>query len=177
MTDPDDEPMLGAGRPPDAPPPPPETTPDVVSRIERLLRDQPYGVLCTHGEEQAYGSLVAFAASDDLRHVAFSTPVTTRKFQLLAAHPRVALLVDDRTRHADADFMDVSAVTAVGRAVVVERSTPAFDELARSLLERHRYLDELLRSPTGALVRIDVELYVHVERFQTVHRWEPPGAS
>ena len=34
--------------------------------IEKLVNSQMYAVLCTQGEGQPYGSLVAFAFSDDL---------------------------------------------------------------------------------------------------------------
>ena len=32
---------------------------DVATRIKSLIRGQPFGVLCTQGEGQPYGSLVA----------------------------------------------------------------------------------------------------------------------
>ena len=39
----------------------------VRDRIERLAREQPCAVLCTQGEGQPYGWLVALAVSEDLR--------------------------------------------------------------------------------------------------------------
>ena len=40
--------------------------------IGRLIKRQLYAVLCTQGQSQPYGSLVAFAASEDLKSIVFS---------------------------------------------------------------------------------------------------------
>jgi hypothetical protein len=52
-------------------------------RIRWLLTEQSYAVLCTQSQSQPYGSLIAFAASDDLKTIVFATPVATRKYRLL----------------------------------------------------------------------------------------------
>jgi hypothetical protein len=57
----------------------------IPDRIRALVEGELYGVLCTQGSEQPYGSLVAFAFGPDLSAAAFATPITTRKFQLLSA--------------------------------------------------------------------------------------------
>ena len=41
------------------------------TRIARLVRERPYGVLCTQSESQPYGSLVALAATEDLTTFVF----------------------------------------------------------------------------------------------------------
>ncbi len=140
-------------------------------RIRRLLLSQPFAVLCTQGDDQAYGSLVAFAVSDDLRSAVFSTPVTTRKFQLLAKCERVALLVDNRCKHLD-NMMEVEAVTATGRATRVIGGSE-FDCWSQLLLRRHSYLEAFVRAPTVALFRVEIARYFHVVRFQEVQQWVP----
>ena len=67
--------------------------PAVRERIRRLVDKQPYAVLCVQGRGQPYGALVAFAFSQDLRHVIFVTPVATRKYRLLSECDHVALVV------------------------------------------------------------------------------------
>ena len=57
--------------------------PRVRDRIRALLDEQPFAVLCTQGEGQPYGSVIAYAASEDLLAVSFATPVATRKYRLL----------------------------------------------------------------------------------------------
>jgi nitroimidazol reductase NimA-like FMN-containing flavoprotein (pyridoxamine 5'-phosphate oxidase superfamily) len=132
---------------------------------------QPYGVLATHGEGHAYGSLVAFAFSDDLRHAFFATPTATRKYRLLCEHDSIALVVDDRPEHVG-QMMEVEAVTVTGRA----REVPSGPERAActELLEaRHPQLHSFLSADSCAVFDIEVFRYLHVSRFQEVSQWVP----
>ena len=167
-----DEPALGpeegrAGQPGSGLPLP--------ERIRALVEGELYGVLCTQGREQPYGSLVAFAFGPDLSAAAFATPITTRKFQLLSACDRVSLVVDNRPTFGD-DMTRIEAVTVTGRAIRLEAGV-SFERWAQRLLERHPYLENFLAAPSTALFRIDVARFFHVERFQEVRQWipGPPG--
>ena len=165
-----EEPVLGAGRgPKDA-----EEVEDLGARILRLVTGEPFAVLCTQGDAQPYGSVVAVAFTQDLRHALFATPVTTRKFRLLIASNRVALVVDNRSTWCD-DMMRVEAVTATGRAVRVEHGEE-FERWAAVLLGRHPYLHAFVRADSCALFRVDVLRYFHVERFQEVREWAPSSS-
>ena len=150
------------GRPPEA-------------RIRGLVANERFMVLCTRGETSAhepmaYGSLVAFAASDDLREVAFVTPRTTRKYGLLAACGEVALVFDSRSRHAQ-QTMEIEAVTAVGVAEEVTLDSSERYPWQEALNQRHPELARFVVSPSCALFRIRVRRYVHVQRFQEVFEW------
>lgn len=144
---------------------------DLVSRIGRLVRTQPYGVLCTQSQSQPYGSLVALAATDDLTTFVFATPITTRKFRFLSECDQVALVIDSRAGTPD-ELMRAEAVTATGRAHVVPFG-PEFDRWAGLLLERHPRLTAFVRAESTALVRIEVVRYLHVGRFQEARQWIP----
>jgi nitroimidazol reductase NimA-like FMN-containing flavoprotein (pyridoxamine 5'-phosphate oxidase superfamily) len=144
-------------------------------RIRRLMAAQPYAVLCTQSGSQPYGSLVAFAASDDLGSIVFATPTATRKYRLLTECPNVAVLVDSRSGSPE-DLMGLEAVTATGRARVVDAG-PELDLLAGLLVTRHPHLRSFVEAPSSALVRIDVVRYFHVCRFQEVRQWVPGDAS
>jgi len=168
MRDPD-EPILGPGRPPAGT----SGEPTVRERIRRLLEREPYAVLCTQGDGQPYGSVVAFAADDSLRALVFATARETRKFRLIRDCDRVALVVDSRDRHPD-ELMTVEAVTATGRAREIEDEEEAAT-LAALLAQRHPTLRSFLDAPTTALLRIDVVRYLHVQRFQEVRQWIPPA--
>ena len=52
--------------------------------IRRLIDNQPYAVLCTQGQGQPYGSLVAYSMTSDLAWAVFATTKATRKFRLLS---------------------------------------------------------------------------------------------
>jgi hypothetical protein len=140
-------------------------------RIGQLMQEQPYAILCTQGEGQPYGSLVAYAATEDLRSAVFATPMTTRKFRLLSECKRVAMVVDSRSRSSE-DMMDIEAVTATGRAAQVPTG-PTFDEWCRLLTDRHPQLEAFVKAPTTALFRVDVIRYFHVSHFQEVRQWIP----
>jgi len=144
-------------------------------RIRQLVTGQPFGVLCTHGEGLAYGSLVAFAFTEDLRYAVFATPVATRKYRLLSEHQEVALVVDDRPRHQN-DMMKVEAVTATGRAEEIQ-GTPEFHDHAPLLLARHPQLKNFVDARSSALFRIRIARFLHVSRFQEVNQWVPDDPS
>jgi nitroimidazol reductase NimA-like FMN-containing flavoprotein (pyridoxamine 5'-phosphate oxidase superfamily) len=147
-----------------------ESTP-LVERIRRLVTTQPYGVLATHGEGHAYGSLVAFAFSEDLRRAFFATPMFTLKYRLLSEHDRIALVVDDRPAHPD-QMMKVEAVTVTGSA----REVPPGPERAactEQLVARHPQLRSFVASDSSAVFEIQVFRYFHVSRFQEVRQWVP----
>ena len=152
-----------------------EATPPLVERIRSLVTTQPYGVLCTHGEDQAYGSLVAVAFTADLCSAAFATPVATRKYRLLAEHQRVALVIDNRPQHLEA-MMQVEAITATGRARELQAGTQ-FDQLSKLLVERHPQLRAFLEADSCALFEIAITRFFHVSRFQEVRQWVPPVPS
>jgi hypothetical protein len=116
--------------------------------------------------------LIAFAFSDDLSRAVFSTPISTRKYHLLAECDRVSLVVDNRPQYPH-DMMKVEALTATGRATPVARG-PAFQEHARLLIGRHPQLKSFVRASSCALFRIDVFRFFHVSRFQEVGQWRPP---
>src|SRR5512136_2554079 len=105
--------------------------------LRELFARQRLGVLATHGPDSPYASLVAVRASDDLRHLYFSTTRATRKFQFLTAEPRVAMLVDSRSDD-DLDFHGAVAATAVGTARELEGAER--EEHLAAFLERHPHL-------------------------------------
>jgi len=146
-------------------------SPELGERIGRLLASQPFAVLCTQGGGQAYGALVGFAYAPCLTALAFSTPITTRKYRLLEASSQVALVVDSRSRHPD-DMMQVEAVTVTGRAMRLAEDQ-ARGEWASQIGVRHPYLRDFLKAPTTAVFRVDVCRYFYVARFQEVTQWVP----
>jgi len=142
-----------------------EKTQDIQKHIRDLFASQNLAVLATHSHEQPYASLVAFVATEDLKHIYFATAKTTRKFANLTANARVALLINSSTNRV-ADFHEAIAVTAVGRAQEV--SDAGRDRLLALYLAKHPYLADFARSPTCALVRVTVKSYYLVRNFQNV---------
>ena len=44
---------------------------EIIRQIQQLITDQSFGVLCTQRDQQPYGSLIAYAVSDDYRFFYF----------------------------------------------------------------------------------------------------------
>jgi nitroimidazol reductase NimA-like FMN-containing flavoprotein (pyridoxamine 5'-phosphate oxidase superfamily) len=144
---------------------PVQSTKGLRKTLKGLFDSQRLGVLATYGGGQPYSSLVAFAATNDLKHLVFATTRATRKYANLAAKERVAVLVDNRSNQ-DSDFHKAIAVTAMGRAEEVEASER--DRFLKIYLGKHPYLKEFVVSPTCALLKISVDKYYIVSRFQNV---------
>jgi len=133
--------------------------------LSELLQSQPLAVLATHNRGQPYGSLVAFATTRDLDYLIFSTTRSTRKFNNLSEDPRVAMVIDNRSNHPS-DLRFARAVTATGRAA--EISKDASEGFLEIYLSKHPHLEDFVASPSSALLKIRVEVYYLVTRFQNV---------
>ena len=139
---------------------------ELLERIEQLFAEQRFGVLCTCRPSGApYGNLVAVAAVDGLHGVLFATLRTTRKWENLAAEPRVALVMDNRQNRV-VDLREAMGLTVRGEAHEVV-GEPLLS-LESQFLERHPQLTEFLSSPECALMRIRVATLSVVTRFQQV---------
>jgi len=136
------------------------------SLLLELLRDQRLAVLATRDDDgHPYASLMAFAVTDDLKTLLLVTARATRKFANLGEDPRVALLIDSRS-HAAGDVHDAAAATVLGDAEEV--SGAERDRLLQIYLAKHPHLEAFARSPSCALLRVDVRSYYLVRRFQQV---------
>jgi nitroimidazol reductase NimA-like FMN-containing flavoprotein (pyridoxamine 5'-phosphate oxidase superfamily) len=133
--------------------------------IMKLFDSQKLAVLGTQKEGQPYANLIAFAASDDLKSLYFVTARATRKYSNIEADGRVTVLIDNRSNE-DSDFSQAAVVTATGRAKEVVDSKR--DEVLAIYLANHPMLEEFVRSPTCALLRVEVQTYYLVRRFQNV---------
>ena len=133
--------------------------------LEELFGSQSLAALSTHHDGQPYASLVAFYADEDLKHIYFVTPKTTRKYANLTADNRVAIMVNSATNQI-ADFHRAISVTAVGKAKDVADADK--ERILTQYLAKHPYLEDFVRSPTCALVGVAVESYFMVKNFQHV---------
>jgi putative heme iron utilization protein len=142
------------------------------AEIQRILRDlfhlQRFAVLATDDHGQPYTSLMAFAASADLRQLVVLSDRTTCKFANLMANCRVALLIDNR-ENKDSDPQVSVAVTAIGKAR--EAGSGEGVPLLELFLARHPYLAEFALSPTSAIVTVKIDSYLLVSSFQKVLEW------
>ncbi len=137
----------------------------LTEQLQDLFNIQPLAVLATHEKGQPYTSLVAFAATGDMRDLIFATNRSTRKYGNLNHDPRVSLLIDNRTNQVS-DFHNAMAVTAVGIASEIPEDEKV--SFLKIYLGKHGHLEDFVLSPGCALIRVRVEKYYIVRQFQNV---------
>jgi nitroimidazol reductase NimA-like FMN-containing flavoprotein (pyridoxamine 5'-phosphate oxidase superfamily) len=133
--------------------------------IAELFSTQKLAVLSSFGNEQPYASLIAFAETEDLRHIIFATTRATRKYANLSSESKIALLMDNRSNE-EKDFSDAVAATALGSAEEVSNSER--ESFLEMYLKKHPYLKDFVSSPSCALLKVTVQKYSVVSRFQNV---------
>jgi nitroimidazol reductase NimA-like FMN-containing flavoprotein (pyridoxamine 5'-phosphate oxidase superfamily) len=138
--------------------------------IQNLLHTQRLAVLSTQMSGRPYSNLVAFAATADLKDILIATTRATRKYANVTAEPRVSLLIDDRSNE-ETDFGETSAVTVLGTAAEVVG--PEREQYLQVYLNKHPYLSEFVNSPSCAFIRVKVERFIMVTRFQEVREIRP----
>jgi heme iron utilization protein len=142
-----------------------EKTAQLKEFLKDLFASQRLAVLATQSKKQPYGNLVAFIATEDLKHLLFATPRATRKYANIFENPRVAMVVDNRSNQ-EADFHQAAAVTATGVVQEVEGSEK--EPYLSLYLAGHPYLKDFVSAPTCALLKMKVETYYVVRQFQNV---------
>jgi nitroimidazol reductase NimA-like FMN-containing flavoprotein (pyridoxamine 5'-phosphate oxidase superfamily) len=133
--------------------------------LKDLFADQKLAVLATHSDGQPYANLMAFVASADLKSLFFATTRSTRKFANMASDNRVAMLMDNRS-NSEKDFHQAVTVTATGTAR--EIATRDKKRVQKLYAAKHPHLKDFVSSPNCALMRMKVETYYIVTRFQNV---------
>lgn len=142
-----------------------DSTARLKELLKRLFRSQRLAVLATQLQDQPYGSLVAFMATDDLQHILFATSRATRKYAYISGNPRIAMVIDNRSNR-EIDFREATAVTATG--VVTDLDGPDRQRFQELYLAKHPYLMDFVSSPDCALLKVNVETYYVVSQFQKV---------
>jgi nitroimidazol reductase NimA-like FMN-containing flavoprotein (pyridoxamine 5'-phosphate oxidase superfamily) len=133
--------------------------------LQDLFRSQKLAVLATHNSGQPYASLVAFAATGDLKKLVFATTRSTRKYANITGDHRVAVLVDSRSNQV-ADIHAAMAVTATGRARELFEGDR--EKALHLYLSKHPHLGEFVGSPTCTILGVEVDTYYLVRQFQKV---------
>jgi heme iron utilization protein len=143
---------------------------DLRDLLKGLFSSQSLAVLATQNGGEPYACLVAFAPTDDLKHLIFATARGTRKYDNLIRNPLASVVIDNRTNREE-DFRRAIAVTAMG--AVEEVKEPDRSHFLEFYLAKHPHLNQFVTSPTSALLRIDVKVYYIVSQFQNVMKFHP----
>ena len=142
-----------------------ETSAEIQNRLRNLFESQKLAVVSTQTGGQPYASLVAFVATDDLRHIFFVTARTTRKFSNLTSDSRVAVLINSSINQ-ESDFHEAISITVTGTAEEIMDSERA--DILDLYLSKHPYLEDFARSPSCAVIKVAAKSYYMVQNFQNV---------
>ena len=138
----------------------------VRNQIATLLFEQRLATLSTSSAAgHPYASLIAFDADPDLTGVVFATSRTTRKFANLTANSHAALLIEN-SRNLKSDIYEAMAVTVLG--TVTELSGTALTAALGRYIQKHPHLASFVQAPSTAVLRLTVDVYYLVNRFQKV---------
>lgn len=127
-----------------------------ISDLKELFASQKFAVLSTYNDGQPHGCLVAFACSEDLKHLLFATNRKTRKYYDIYSNPRVAMLIDNRS-NSESDFKQAIAVTAKGSTGKPDSAET--DKWKAIYLAKHPQLASFVNSSDVAVIKIDVDEY------------------
>jgi general stress protein 26 len=137
--------------------------------LRELFANQKFAALATDDRGKPHNCLVAFAATDDLRNLLFTTSRNTSKYRNIVAESRVAILLDNRSNKSS-DFRKAVAVTATGRAR--EAKGKERDRLLDIYLAKHPQLVDFTNSSENALVKVGIDNY-EVATFHNVRIFKP----
>jgi uncharacterized protein YhbP (UPF0306 family) len=138
----------------------------VRHHIQTLLTGQRLATLSTcSAEGHPYASLVAFDADPDLSGMIFATSRATRKFANLSHQAHAAMLVDN-SGNVKSDIYAAMAVTALG--VTTELTGDAQEEAVARYILKHPHMAKFVQAPSTAVLRLAVDVYYLVNRFQKV---------
>lgn len=141
----------------------------VLERLKVLNKIQRQAVLATISDQQPVTSLINFALTPDIKGVIFATPKDTTKYRNIKKKKQVAILIDTRS-NTGSDYLDTEAITIIGHARPLRRGKE-WSDLVEVLIKKHPKLTQFVKSPTTALIFVEMTSCLHVSRFQNVSAW------
>jgi len=143
----------------------------VKEKLKRVVQENRTAVLCVQEAGKPFGYLIAAAFSENLKFVVFGTPKESRKFRLLVADGKVALVVDSRSQRGE-KIAEVEALTTIGVARLANSESDR--KLCQNLLKNnHPDLGDFIESPLTEFFQVDIDRYIYVSNFQDVVEWIP----
>jgi len=137
----------------------------IKQKIQHVFDNQLYGVLATSDDNQPYTSLLAFANTADLKYIFLAMGSSSYKFQNLTKNQKIAFFIDNRSND-NFDTSDAYAITAFGTASPIQNKERK--DVEKIYLTRHPQLQQFIQSENNRLIKITVDSYSFVERFEDV---------
>jgi len=132
-------------------------------KLSNFLKKQRFAVIATQGNNELYTNLVTFLVNQNIKKIYFPTSKNTKKFKNLSSNSMVSILIDNRVNKPK-DIKNAIAVTVIGKSKEIKDK-----KVNKKFLKKHPYLKEFVTSKDCAMIEIDVEKYIIVEKFQNVN--------
>lgn len=146
-----------------------------IEAIKAMLSNESFAVLATNAKNESYTSLISFVTNKEATFLAFSTPINTRKYQMIEKDGNVSLLIDNRSANLE-DINEIAAITAIGKARIL-KDMDERKKWSLILIEKHNYLDDFICADTSAIILVEITNYHYVSSFQEVVEWDPKTES
>jgi len=141
----------------------------IPERLKFLNKTQRQAVLATIADRVPFTSLIAYAMTPDMKKLIFATPKDTTKYRNILKMNQIAVLIDTRSKTGSA-YLETEAITILGKAKPLQRGKE-WSDLVEKFIKKHPKLTGFVKSPTTALVVVELNHCFHVSRFQTVSEW------
>ncbi len=146
----------------------------VSSTVNALLSEQVQAVLATSAETGPMMHLMAYAYSDDLRHIYLASKASTRKVENLLRHAQCSLLWDNRSGHIQ-DHIDGYTCLAECQAKLVDGADSHV--IKHQLLKRNATLTDLLTMNDCCIFSLTVRQYNLTLGYKQTFSWCPSEAD
>ena len=133
-------------------------------KIKFLLESQILGVIATDMNGHPYVNLVAFVSTKDLKNIIFATSKNTTKYKNIIQNAKISVLIDNR-QNTPSDFEKSVSLTAFGEAEEITMNKAFYKKL---FLNKHPNLMRFVDLSDCALVKIQVDRYQYVNKFQNI---------
>ena len=137
---------------------------DDITNLKNLLQQQRFGVLATQGTKEPYTSLIAYTPTNDFHNIIFVTQKNTTKYLNIQKNNRVSFLIDNRENNP-IDISKAIVVTAFGTVHEIPKENIAETKQHQ---KKHPYLKKFINDKQSAIIKISVEKYLMVNKFQEV---------
>jgi nitroimidazol reductase NimA-like FMN-containing flavoprotein (pyridoxamine 5'-phosphate oxidase superfamily) len=134
---------------------------NLKNNLKKFLKSQQLAVLATQNQNNSpYTNLIAFSQTNKDKELLFGTMKHTTKYNNIQKNNKVSILFDNR-ENTHLDFKKAKTVTAIGKAVEVDKK-----KYQDFLLEKHPNLERFIKNTDCALMMIVVDEYISIENFQ-----------
>jgi len=133
----------------------------MLSKIEKILRENTLCVLCTVGGEHPHYSLMTYTLSDNMSVLYMVSILESKKIKNLLTNPNVSLLVDTRQDLSNPTDKKIKSVTFEGTYLPLGEEE--IIAIKSHLTKNHLELDQILKSPSCTVFGVKLNSFLFLD--------------